>query len=242
MNDRVKGGQSTSSSKKNAEFFLDEYDDYKENVASIDTYQLISAGLSKELRGAGRVLDVGNGGVFSYDTQGVREIVGLDLFLDELPKDLELPENVTMVQGSALDIPQELLDFDGVVIVMLIHHLIGKTVAECIGNVRQLFSEVYRVLKPGGRILIVESCIPPWFYIFEKMVFLPATFVIENTIKHPPTLQYPVKFLERAMTEAGFVDVASKTIPKGRFVIQYGFKVPSWVTPVQPVLFSAEKP
>jgi SAM-dependent methyltransferase len=241
MKNKDESKQSHISTKKNAEFFLDEYESYKENVATIDTYQSISSALSERLRNTQRLLDVGNGGVFAYDTTGVREIIGLDLFLDDLPKDISLPKNVTMVQGSALDIPKDLINFDKVVVVMLIHHLIGKTVPESIENIHQLFSEVHRVLQPGGKLVIVESCIPTWFFLFEKLVFIPASFVIEKTMKHPPTLQYPENFIRTILKSAGFSHIESECIPKGKYVMQYGVKVPSWVTPVQPVLFVAKK-
>ena len=239
MDSKSKGGQTQKSAQKNAEFFLDEYQSYKAQVGSIDTYAVISLAVSQKLKGIGRLLDIGNGGVFDYDTRPIGEIIGLDLFLDDLPADIRLPPNVKMVQGSALDIPKNLYGFDGVVIVMLVHHLIGKTVDDCIANTRQLLAETYRVLGPGGKLVLMESCVPTWFFAFEKMVFVPATWVIERTIKHPATLQYTPDFLFEMIAKAGFTEVKKEIIPKGKYILQYGVKVPSWVTPVQQVLFSA---
>jgi hypothetical protein len=87
----------------------------------------------------------------------------------------------------------------------------------------------------------MESCVPDWFFSFEKMVFEPATWVIERAIKHPSTLQFSHDFLFQLIQEAGFSDVKKQAVPKGKYVLQYGLKVPSWMTPVQPVLFSAWK-
>ena len=242
MGNKKESGQTQVSADKNAKFFLDEYQNYREKVESIDTYASISLALSKRLQGIRRLLDIGNGGVFDYDTTHVEEIIGLDLFLDNLPADIRLPKNVTMVQGNALDIPKALQDFDGVVMVMLIHHLVGKTVNDCLANIRQLLSEAHRVLQPGGRLVIMESCVPSWFFAFEKIVFSPATWAIEKTIKHPPTLQYPADFLLEMITQAGFIEARKENIPKAKHVLQFGVKVPSWATPVQPVLFSAFRP
>jgi hypothetical protein len=88
----------------------------------------------------------------------------------------------------------------------------------------------------------MESCVPTWFFAFEKAVFKAASLVIEKTIKHPPTLQYPSAVLLKMIEQAGFVDASSKAVPLGKYVLQYGIKVPTWVTPVQPILFSAVRP
>jgi SAM-dependent methyltransferase len=232
-------GQTQSSSNKNAKFFLDEYQDYRGKVESIDTYASISSALSIRLKGIQCLLDIGNGGVFDYDTTNVEEIIGLDLFLDNLPDDIQLPRNARMVQGDALDIPRTLQNFDGVVMVMLIHHLVGKTVHDSVANIQKLLSEAHRVLRPGGSLLIMESCVPSWFFLLEKIVFTPATWIIEKTIKHPPALQYPADFLLEMIKQAGFVGGTKEYIPKAKHVLQFGVKVPSWITPVQPVLFSA---
>lgn len=234
-------GQTEASARKNAAFFLGEHESYKQKVGSIDTYATISGAVTEALRGIDRLLDIGNGGVFDYDTGAVGEITGLDLFLDWLPSDMPLPGNVRLVKGSALDIPASLSDFDGVVMVMLIHHLTGHTVDDCLQNVRRAIAEAHRALRPGGRLVIMESCVPPWFYAFERLVYRPAAFVIEKTITHPPTIQYPRGVLLSMLREAGFADATARAIPKGRYVLQYGVKVPSWLTPVQPVLFSATK-
>jgi|GEM_PF-296836 len=238
----VGSGQTPMSAEKNTKFFLDEYQNYKAQVGSIDTYASISSALSKKLQGTRRLLDIGNGGVFDYDTSHIGEIVGLDLFLDHLPDTIRFPPNVKMIQGSALDIPKNLGSFDGVVMGMLVHHLVGKTVNDCIANTRQLLSETRRVLHPGGKLVIMESCIPSWFFVFEKILFAPATFFIEKTIKHPATFQYSADFLFEMIEKAGFAEVKRENISKGKYVLQYGVKVPSWVTPIQPVLFSAIRP
>jgi ubiquinone/menaquinone biosynthesis C-methylase UbiE len=42
--------------------------------------------------------------------------------------------------------------------VMLLHHLSGATWRESLANVHTAIAEATRVLRPGGRLLIVESC------------------------------------------------------------------------------------
>jgi SAM-dependent methyltransferase len=196
--------------------------------------------VDEALRGVGRLLDIGNGGVFDYDTSLVREIVALDLFLEDVPS-LAFPANVTPRSGSALEIPEPDGSFDAVLIAMLIHHLVGRTVRECLDNVRRAIREAFRVLRPGGRLVILESCVPPWFYRVERALFPIATPVINTLLSHPATLQYPSTVLEE-IVRAHSPKVSTTRIPKGRWVLQYGFKFPSALTPICPYRLVATKP
>jgi SAM-dependent methyltransferase len=239
-NDEIHG-QTNSSKEKNIKFFLDGYSSYKDDIAEIDTYKKVSSAINRNLIGFNRILDIGNGGVFDYDTSLVNQIYGLDLFLNNLPKDIKLPENVTMVQGSALDIPENLVNFDGVIMVMLIHHLVGESVAACEANVRKAFSESYKVLSDGGKILVVDSFVPQWFYFIEKLIFKPASWVIERITTHPPVIQYTLKHTIKMLEESGFKDIKIEKIPMGSFILQFGIKFPSFLTPTQPSIILARK-
>lgn len=123
---------------------------------------------------------------------------------------------------------------------MLIHHLIGKTVKTSLKNVEKCIEEAHRVLKPGGKMIILESCIPKWFYHFEKIVFPIAQRFVDKIFKHPATLQYPASLLKK-MLEMKFDKVEVTTVPLGRWVMIYGLKVPSILTPVRPKIFMATK-
>ena len=80
------------------------------------------------MKGTNKLLDIGHGGSFDYDTSEVNEITGLDL--DQMINTKYLPKNIKLEIGSALEIPSNLVNFDTVLLVMLIHHLIGDDVNE----------------------------------------------------------------------------------------------------------------
>jgi ubiquinone/menaquinone biosynthesis C-methylase UbiE len=231
--------QSRSSVDSNVAFFRDSLDSYNGYVQTLDTYAAIRARIDEALTGLTSVLDIGNGGVFDYDAQRVPEIVGLDLFLDQIDK-TRCPANVRFVSGSALDLPMRDGTFDGVIINMLLHHLVGRTVDESIRNVKGALGEALRVLKPGGRLILIESCTPRWFYAFERLVFRAASRVIHLFTSHPITLQYPPGQIAQYIRDLG-EPVEVTRIPKGRWVLQYGVKVPSFVTPICPYRFIAQK-
>lgn len=232
--------QSDEGREKNTAFFRDRLDDYRSSVSTLDTYKNIRAAINVELRGMGRLLDVGNGGTFDYDITLVRELVAVDLFLEELPNGT-LPPGVEAKNGSALELPFPDASFDGVLMVMVIHHLIGRSVGESLMNAKQAVQEAFRVLTPGGKVIIVESCIPAWFYLFERMIFTPATKLINKFLEHPATLQFTPAIIAGLIEGCGTVPEVTP-IPLGRWVLQYGFKYPSSLTPVTPCFFLARKP
>jgi len=231
--------QTESSVRKNISFFRDRRASYADQVRNLDTYVNIRASTNEALRGINRLLDIGNGGTFDYDASLVRELVAVDLFLEDLAQ-AEFPPNVIARNGSALDIPEADAAFDGVVMSMLIHHLVGTTVSKCRSNVSRAIAEAFRVLKPGGKLVVVESCVPGWFYGFENLVFPVASRLIPLCVPHPATLQFPPSFI-LGLIESHTSNVTLTPIPLGRWVIQYGFKYPSVLTPAAPFRFVAIK-
>lgn len=232
--------QTDKSVAKNMSFFGKHRDEYNKNVQELDTYKAIRGSIDEALRGIDRLLDIGNGGVFDYETNIVGSIVALDLFFDELPNSFTCPSNVTLRTGSALTIPEPDESFDGVLIAMLIHHLVGRTIKESINNIHCAVREAFRVLRPGGRLIIVESCVPRWFFSLENLLFPVAAPLINVLLRHPATLQYPTSLIAR-IVEQFSPSVENLRIPKGRYILQFGYKFPSVLTPASPHRFVAHK-
>lgn len=232
--------QTDKSVAKNKSFFGKHRDEYDKNVQELDTYKAIRSSINEAIRGIDRLLDIGNGGVFDYETSIAGSIVALDLFFDDLPTSFTCPQNVTLRTGSALAIPEPDESFDGVLIAMLIHHLVGRTVKESIDNIHRVVREAFRVLRPGGRLIIVESCVPQWFFLFESLLFPLAAPLINILLRHPATLQYPTSLIAR-IVEQSSSSVENLRIPKGRYILQFGHKLPSVFTPASPYRFVAHK-
>ena len=94
--------------------------------------------------------------------------------------------------------------------------------------------------RPGGRLLIVESCVPRWFFQLEKSAFYALTSVAKSVFSHPITFQFPADMIRDVLSQHA-QEVTVKKIPVGRYVLQFGFKVPSALTPVQVFAFEAIK-
>jgi SAM-dependent methyltransferase len=240
MTNKSNSNQTDKSIDKNISFSRDNIDSYGKNVQELDTYKTMRAFTNESVKGIERLLDIGNGGVFDYDVDLVGNILALDLFLDEIDTS-SYPAHVKFKAGSALDIPESDESFDGAIMVMLLHHIVGTTVAESLNNIQIAIQEALRTLKPGGKLIIVESCVPQWFYAFEKFIFPLASRVINFIIPHPITLQYPVSVISGIASKYSS-NVEVQLIPKGQWVLQYGFKFPSALTPINPYRLIITKP
>lgn len=223
--------QARDSIAKNVGFF-DTNPEYKKYIDEFDVYRYCSMTINQSLNsGVTELLDIGNGGVINYDASKVKHIVALDLFLEE--NHVSDYPNVRFQKGSALEIPFEDNRFDMVMMQNLLHHVVGKSVHESKKMLCKVISESYRVLKPGGKLLIVESTVPGWFFVFESIVF--SLFARINPMKHPATFQYTQEYLKETAKDTGFSLLEYVNVPKGKYVIQFGFKFPSALTPVRVV-------
>lgn len=104
------------------------------NVKELDTYVTIRGFTNEAIQGTENLFDIGNGGVFDYDVSLVKHILAFDLFLDEIDTSA-YPSHITIERGSALEIPKPDNAFDGVIMIMLLHHIVGKTVPESLKNI-----------------------------------------------------------------------------------------------------------
>ncbi len=205
-------------------------DHYMENQSRLECYQNIQRVVERELRGSGRVLDVGNGGFFNYDTAQVEHVTAVDLFLKDGPGPRP---NTTFRKGSLLELPVADASFDVVLQQNVFHHVTGRSVAENHANLDRCLREMYRCLKPGGKAVIVESTVGPAFYLFERLVYRLALAVKRGG--HPVTFQYTPKQLLRSGEKCGFRLEELTYVPRGAFVLQFGYTWPSLLTPANPV-------
>merc|ERR1719158_232041 len=124
------------------------------NKYSAQLYYFVATGAMKvDLRNR-RVLEIGcgrGGGCnFIQSRLKPKEVVGLDFSSENIAKANEQFKGnpkLTFKQGDAEDLPFEDGEFDVVINVESSH---------CYGNVEKFFSEVQRVLRPGGDFLFVD--------------------------------------------------------------------------------------
>lgn len=225
-----------SNAAKNSKFF-DDWTNYEDLVAELDTYRNINRVLKDEL--SGQILDIGNGGVINYPL-GKDDYVSVVDIAPAVGERLKGLEQVSFREGDAVNLPFESNRFDSSLMQQLIHHLAERSIQETRRRAEQAISEVYRVLKPGGKIVIVESCLPKWCERAELMCF-PVFHRAVSLIGHPIVFQWNWDSLAAMLDGAGFHDVRKERIPLGKWVIQLGVKWPTALTPIQEYKFTAYK-
>lgn len=132
-----------------------------------ERFQFAMDYLKKNARPEDRLLDIGCGdGATLYLLQQntpVRDLWGLDISGNYLRKAEALVECKT-IEGSILDnklIDQHAGQFNYCTLGAVIHHLIGKNRRESFEFARQCMNNSYRLLKPGGALLIFEPTYHP---------------------------------------------------------------------------------
>ncbi|MBI1915722.1 MAG: class I SAM-dependent methyltransferase [Planctomycetes bacterium] len=203
----------------------------------LECYQHIKRIVQRELRGVGDLLDVGNGGFFNYDTSLVGHVTAVDLFLRDGPGPMP---NSTFRQGSFLELPFADASFDCVLQQNVFHHVTGRTVRANHHNMRQCLGEMFRCLRPGGKAVILESTVGPFFYLFECVAYRPVLFLKRRG--HPVTFQFTPRQILRAAESFGFVLEEFTFVPRGWFLNQLGYIWPSILTPAKPIKLVLRRP
>jgi SAM-dependent methyltransferase len=213
----------------NARWFADN-DRYIESQSRLEHYRHIHRMVVHELRGVGRLLDVGNGGFFNYDPGLAEHVTAVDLFLAEGPGPFP---NTAFRRGSLLDLPCPDQSFGCVLMQNVFHHVTGRSVAENHRNLQRGMREIHRCLEPGGKAIVIESTVGRLFYGFERLVYRPALAV--KTGGHPVTFQFTAPQLIAAAGDCGFELEEWSYVPRGRYVLQFGYTWPTLLTPARTV-------
>jgi ubiquinone/menaquinone biosynthesis C-methylase UbiE len=221
----------------NARYF-DAWKNYQQLVGSIDTYELTTRSLVGELRG--RVVDVGSGGVVNYSCDDITELVLVDISMEYL-NHVALPAGAVLKIGTAVALPLSDGEYDGLLMQMLVHHLAESDYPTTLARSQTAFREAYRVLKPGGKIVVLESVVNRCFEFAERVSF-GLTRRLLQLIGHPMVFQWTPARLGGFAREAGFTNIRSTRIPRGRWTIFLGRRWPTLLVPVSHYKIVASKP
>ena len=87
----------------------------------------------------------------------------------------------------------------------------------------------------------MESCVSPAAFAIERRLFRPLELLARTPLlSHPAVLQFPPETIG-GVIEDEFGEVAIRPIPVGRWIMQFGVRWPSALTPARPYLFIATR-
>jgi SAM-dependent methyltransferase len=216
-------GQNRESLQKNADFFA-ENEWYKSNQGRLETYRLIAEAAAHEVETAERLLDIGNGGVFIFPIDHVPHVEAIDLFVEE---------------SFILDL-KDRDQFDTVIAINCLHHVVGNDVRQCYQNLARILAVVFQALQPDGKLILLESTVPAWFSAIYKPLY--PLLLKFWPLKHPPTFQYYFREIHQAAVQVGFKRVEMAWIPKIGNIMTLGFEIPGWISPIRIGKFVYRKP
>lgn len=220
----------------NAKWFADN-DQYIENQSKLECYRHMKRAVEREVRGSERLLDIGNGGFFNFDTAHAGHVTAVDLFLKDGPGPTP---NSTFKNGSFLELPFPDASFDCVIQQNVLHHVTGRSVRENFANMEKCLREMYRVCEPGGKAVLLESTVSRWFNLFEQVVYRPVLWIKRSG--HPATFQYTANQLLKTALDCGFELEEFAWVPRGRWLLQFGVVWPAALTPAVPVKLVFRRP
>lgn len=204
----------------------------------VDQYKHMSKAVSPYLSGS--VVDVGSGGIINYSLKRVTHLDCVDLYA--IPEHERLKNrNITYLQGDAVLLPLPSRKSDCVIMQLLIHHLAQKNLHETNRVVLKAFKEAFRILKPEGKLLIIESCLPRWLEILWDFFYQPMSLLIRLIFRFPRVKQFSRMSLLGLLEKTDFTIVKIEQVPLGRYVSQFGIIVPSFLTPIRTYFIMAVK-
>lgn len=183
------------------------------------------------------VLDLGSGtGAVALRLGKASRVIGIDFSPEMLKRGLEkkaLKKNAQRVKfllAKAEEIPFLDDSFHSVVSSFVFRHLQD--------NIGVVLKEIYRIIKPGGKILILEFGRPD-FAFFRKIYYLYLGWVVpllggiifgQSKVRHFQYLKETIlrffspKELKRIMTQAGLKKVKYYPLTGGIVGFYYGLK------------------
>jgi hypothetical protein len=93
---------------------------------------------------------------------------------------------------------------------------------------------MYRCVKKGGKVVLIESTVGKWFYTIERVLFKPILAIKKGG--HPVTFQYtPGHIIDEALTQ-GFEMIDYADVPaRGLYFLQAGYKWPTLLSPARAI-------
>lgn len=219
-------------------------EEYADEIMAIqpDFFRNSAMLIDTELKPDLYVADIGNGGVINYKYENLKRLDCIDLSTSksaiEKYKDAL---NIKFKRGNILhmsDIENE--TYDCVIVQCVIHHLAGEDFYATKRNTVNAINECMRILKPNGKLLIVESTVVPWFEKVERCLYGLMQWFF-RVIRFDAVYQYSAPSIIRLIRSQGLKITDTQMIEIGKYMWLLKHKVPNKLTPCRAVWICVEK-
>ncbi len=220
-------GQENRSVTSNAQWFADN-ETYKSAQEDLELYRFIALAAAHETESSRALLDIGNGGIFTYPISHIPRVVAVDVFVES-----DFARRYPAVewrQTSALEMafPDR---FDTVLAINTLHHIVGTSVAMTYANLGELMKRSASCLTVDGKVVLIESTMPRWFVRLYGFIF--PIVLSFWPLSHPPTFQFHYRDILKAADDAGLRLREFAWIPKTSDFMFLGWRVKRWMAPIR---------
>ncbi len=186
----------------------------------------------------GTILDIGSGGVINYNIEKAKIVVLADITIANRER---AGKNVVFINGDMRSLGIEAEKVDVVIMQHLLHHLADNTAKKTLKNLRRGIGETKRVIKKGGKVIIIEGCVPIFFEYLQRLLFPINKKLYKWIFSFPMVLQYSrekiVKELKREELEIESIEV----IKDGDVLPIFGLNLPREYIPLKHYCIIAKK-
>lgn len=219
-------------------------EDYADEIMIIqpEFYKNTSIVINRALNDNDKVLDIGNGGVINYDFERLSLLQCADIAVSNTAiKRYKEFQNVEFIKANIMDM-RDISEntYDAVIVQAVLHHLAGKHLKETHRNVDKAIAECMRVLKPKGKLLIVESTVKSSFEIVEKLFYFPMQLIFV-ACRFDHVYQYSQRSLAERINRLGLDISCIQDICLDKYTWIMGKKVLTSITPCGAVYIEIEK-
>ena len=150
-------------------------------------------------------------------------------------------KNIVFINSDIRRLGIEGEKMDIVVMQHLLHHLADNTLKKTLYNLKQGFRETNRVVKKGGKIIIIEGCVPPFFDYLQRILFPINKKLYKWIFSFPMVLQYSREKIVRELKKEGFVIESVEVIKDGDVLPIFGLNLPRKYIPLKHYCIIAKK-
>jgi len=160
----------------------------------------------------GDVLDIGSGGIISYDLSQTKKLTLADIAPETLKQPLKLEgrkfipvikQNIVTAEANVLELPFDKNSFDTVMMITTAHHLSEESLTQTKTNIQKSFDQINKVLKNDGVFIIHECFLHPILKLAQEVLF-ECTFAILEKIGKPLPYFISEKQLKNYLKGSGF--------------------------------------